>query len=493
VTVVVTGRDLTRGELVRVARGHAPVRLDERARARMHATRAVVDRAVAAGAAVYGTTTAVGVLKRVGVAPDQGAAYSNHMLGHHVVGHAPAAPEDVARATLLRLVNHLAEGSPGVRPELAEHLIGALNGDAPLPPIRAVGSVGQADLAPLSELVTPLVAGFALEPGEGTALLDNNAFATGWAALAVADTERLLDASEIAGALSLEGFAANPSLLHPQVARSRPYPGLRRTLGRLRRLLDGSAIHEPGVARNLQDPLSFRNLPQLLGAARDALAHVDAVLAIELNANQGNPIVVPDEDRLVSVANFEILPLAAALDYLRVVLASVLGAASERVTKLLYPLWSGLPTGLTPEPGTAEAGLTYLSLAAQSLAVEARLLAQPVSFELVSTSHAEGIEDRTTSAPLAARRLADQVELGRRIAAIELTVAAQAVELRGHRPAAGSTTTIEAVRRHVPFLAMGDHVPDVEPLAGAIRAGLFDERSDDGDREAPGEGDGDRA
>ena len=491
--ITLTGRHLTRDELVRVARGHEPVGLDERARARMRETRAVVDRAIAAGAAVYGTTTAVGVLKRVGVAPDAGAAYSDHMLGHHVVGHAPAAPEEVVRATLLRLVNHLAEGSPGVRPELADHLIAALDGDAPLPTVRAIGSVGQADLAPLSELVAPLVAGFALEPGEGTALLDNNAFATGWATLAVADAERLLDTLEVAGALSLEGFGANPSPLHPQVARVRPYPGLRRTLGRLGRLLDGSAIHEPGVARNLQDPLSFRNLPQLLGAARDALAHVDAMLAIELNANQGNPIVVPDEDRLASVANFEILPLAAALDYLRVVLASVLGAASERVTKLLYPIWSGLPTGLTPAPGTTEAGLTYLSLAAQSLAVEARLLGQPVSFELVSTSHAEGIEDRTTSAPLAARRLADQVELGRRIAAIELTVAAQAVELRGHRPAAGSTTTIEAVRRHVPFLAMGDHVPDVEPLAGAIRAGLFDERWNDGDRKAPGEGDGHRA
>jgi histidine ammonia-lyase len=493
VTIAITGRDLTRAELVRVARDREPVRLDERARARMGETRSVVDRAVAAGAAVYGTTTAVGVLKRVGVAPDAGAAYSDHMLGHHVVGHAPAAPEDVVRATLLRLVNHVAEGSPGVRPELAEHLIGALNGDAPLPAVRAVGSVGQADLAPLSELVVPLVAGFELEPGEGTALLDNNAFATGWAALAVADAERLLGTLEIAGALSLEGFAANPSPLHPHVARARPYPGLRRTLARFGRLLDGSPIHEPGAARNLQDPLSFRNLPQLLGAARDVLDHVDAVLAIELNANQGNPIVVPDEDRLVSVANFEILPLAAALDYLRIVLASVLGAASERVTKLLYPLWSGLPTGLTPEPGTAEAGLTYLSLAAQSLAVEARLLAQPVSFELVSTSHAEGIEDRTTSAPLGARRLADQVELGARIAAIELTAAAQAVALRRHRPAPGSTATIEAVRRHVPFLAMGGHVPDVEPLAAAIRAGLFDERTDDGDRATPGEGDGHRA
>jgi histidine ammonia-lyase len=491
-TIRIDGRSLSREAVVRVARGHEPVRLDERARARMADTRAIVERAIADGATVYGTTTAVGVLKRVGVAPDAGAAYSDHMLGHHVVGHAPAAPEDVARATLVRVVNHLAEGSPGVRPELAERLIVALNGDAPLPAVRAIGSVGSADLAPLSELVAPLVAGFALEPGEGTALLDNNAFATGWATLAVADSERLLDVLDLAGALSLEGFAANPGMLHPHIAVVRPYPGLRRTLARLARLLEGSAILEPGVPRNLQDPLSFRNLPQLLGAARDALAHVDAVLAIELNANEGNPIVVPDEGRLVSVANFEILPLAAALDYLRLVLASVLGAASERVTKLLYPLWSGLPTGLTPEPATAEAGLTYLSLAAQSLAVEARLLAQPVSFELVSTAHAEGIEDRTTSAPLAARRLADQVELGRRIAAIELTVAAQAVELRGHRPAPVSTATIDALRRFVPFLGMGDHVADVEPLAAAIRTGLFDERTDDGDEGNPGEGDGDR-
>jgi histidine ammonia-lyase len=430
------------------------------------------------------------------------------MLGHHVVGHAPAVPADVVRATLLRLVNHLAEGSPGVRPALAEHLTFALNTGADLPAVRAIGSVGQADLAPLSELVGPLVGGFPLAAGEGTALLDNNAFSTAWAALAITDAERLVDVLDRAGALSLDGFAANPSMLHPAIGAVRPYPGLRRSLARLAVLLEGSAIHEPGVARNVQDPLSFRNLPQLLGAARDALDHADRVLAIELNANQGNPIVVAGEDRLVSVANFEILPLAAALDHLRIVLASVLSAASERVTKLLYPVWSGLPTGLAPESGTAEAGLTYLSLAAQSLAVEARLLAQPVSFELVSTSHAEGIEDRTTNAPLAARRLADQVELGRRIAAIELTVAAQAVELRGLRPARGSAAAIDAVRRHVPFLEMGDHVADVEELAAAIRNGTFDERMDDanattGSRhqadhaglqsDPDGEGDGDRA
>src|SRR5206468_690746 len=245
----------------------------------------------------------------------------------------------------------------------------------------------------------------------------------------------------------------------------RPYPGIRTTLYHLAALLDGSAIHEPGIARNLQDPLSFRNLPQIQGACRDALDHVKDVLAIELNANQGNPIVVPEEDRVISVANFEILPLAAALDYLRIALATALGVAAERVVKSLYTPWSGLPTGLAPDGDTAHAGLTYFSLAAQSLAVESRLLASPVSYELASTAHAEGIEDRTTMAPLAARRLAEMVELGSTIVAIELVVGAQAVELRGHRAGAGTARAVAAVRRHIRFLSMDVQVPDVDGLA----------------------------
>ena len=469
-TVVLTGRDLVLDEVLRVARGREPVALDPGARGRMERTHAIVLETMAGGSPIYGTTTGVGVLKRVDVGTAEAAGYSSWMLAHHLVGQGPAAPPDVVRATILRVANHFAEGSPGVRPELADRFIAALNGDeAPL--VHAIGSVGQADLAPLAELASAVVGDLELEPGEGTALLDNNAFSTAWAALAIADTATLLDAMDVAGAVSLDGFAANPTMIHPAIGRVRPYPGIQATLARLAELLAGSAIHEPGVPRNLQDPLSFRNLPQVHGACRDALAHVEGVLAIELNANQGNPIVVPEEDRVVSVANFEIMPLAAALDYLRVVLATALGVATERIVKSLYTPWSGLPTGLAPDGGTAHAGLTYLSLAAQSLAVEGRLLAGPVSFELTSTSHAEGIEDRTTMAPLAARRLAEMVELGVTIAAIELAVGSQAVELRGHRPGAGTGRAVAAVRRHVPFLAMRDQVPDVHGLAAAVRGG----------------------
>ena len=492
-TVVLTGQDLDRDQVVRVARGGEPVALDLGARAAMNRSHAVVLASIAAGSPIYGTTTAVGVLKRVGVAPEDAAGYSSWMLAHHLVGQGPLAPDDVVRATMLRLANHIAEASPGVRPELADRLIAALNAGE-TPAVHTIGSVGQADLAPLAELSVALFGTTALEPGEGTALMDNNAFSTAWAALAIADATSLLDAMDVAGAVSLDGFAANPTMIHPAIGRVRPYPGLVATLARLAELLDGSAIHESGVARNLQDPLSFRNLPQVQAACRDALAHVDGVLALELNANQGNPIVVADEDRVVSVANFEILPLAAALDYLRVVLASALSVATERIVKSLYGPWSGLPTGLAPEGGTAHAGLTYLSLAAQSLAVEARLLAAPVSFELASSSHAEGIEDRTTMAPLAARRLAEMVELGGTIAAIELAVGAQAIELRGLRPGRGTRRAVAAVRTHVPFLAMDDHVPDVGSLAAAVRAGEITRAAfgETRDPEIRGNGDDDR-
>jgi histidine ammonia-lyase len=472
VTVRLTGRDLDRDQVVRVARGGERVELDAATRARMTRSREIVRAALERGDPVYGSNTAVGVLKRVGIAAAETDRYAASMNRHHVVGQGPAAPDDVVRATMLRLANHFAEGSPGVRPELADRLIAALN-DGETPRIRTIGSIGQADLAPLADLADGLFRGMALEAGEGTAILDNNAFSTGWATLAVADVATLLDTMDVAGALSLEGLAANPTMLHAAIGEVRPYPGLRRTLTRFRELLDGSAIWDPGVPLNLQDPLTFRNLPQIQGACRDVFAHVDAQLAIELNASQGNPIVVPAEERVISVANFEILPLAVALDYLRLVLATALTSSAERTVKAVGSPWSGLPTGLTPLGGTTAAGLTYLSLAAQSLAVEARLLAQPVSFEVVSTAHAEGIEDRTTMAPLAARRVSEMAALGERIVAIELAVGAQATDLRGLRRGQGTEAAVTLIRTVVPYLDVDDSVPEIEPLVALVHDGAF--------------------
>jgi histidine ammonia-lyase len=198
-------------------------------------------------------------------------------------------------------------------------------------------------------------------------------------------------------------------------------------------------------------------------------------LGIELNASQGNPIVVTDEDRVVSVANFEVAPLAQALDLVRIALAPALTSAGERVVKLLERPWSGLPTGLVDASvaGSGDAGLGYLGIAVQSIVVEARLLAQPVSFEMASSAHAEGIEDRATMAPLAARRLEEMVALGERAVAIELVVGAQATDVRGLALGGGTTHARARLREAVPFLGAGDLVaPDLEPVVDVVRTGL---------------------
>jgi histidine ammonia-lyase len=472
VTVVLTGRDLDREHLVDVARGGARVSLDREATERMAASRAVVDRALAEGRPVYGLSTAVGVLKRVGVDRSEAGAYSRRMIRQHAVAQGPAAAPELVRATMLRLANAFAEGSTGVRPVLAERLVAALNDDE-IPLVRTRGSIGQADLAPMADLALALFGDVPLEAGEGLALVSSNAFATAAATLAIEDTARLLDVMELAGALSLEAIAARPTMLHPAIGDVRPYPGLRTALDRIRTHLEDSALWDATTPRSLQDPLTFRNLPQIQGACRDVLVHVDGQLAIELNASQSNPIVIAGEDAIISVANFEILPLAAALDYLRLTLASALSAAAERSVKMIEAPFTGLPTGLTRTSDSSDPGLAYLGIAVQGIAAEARSLAQPVSFEMSSTSHAEGIEDRATMAPLAARQLAEMVGLGERIVAIELTVAAQATDLRGLRRGRGTDAAVSIVRGVVPFLDVEDSVPDVEPLVELVHGGAF--------------------
>ena len=245
---------------------------------------------------------------------------------------------------------------------------------------------------------------------------------------------------DVAGALSLEGIAANPTMLHPAIGRGPALPGAPSHARPARRAARaGARSGSPASPRNLQDPLTFRNLPQVQGACRDVLDHVDGAARDRAERVAGQPDRRrPPRNGSISVANFEILPLAAALDYLRIVLATALTSSAERTREAARrAVVRPADRADARAGGTAEAGLTYLSLAAQSLAVEARLLAQPVSFELVSTAHAEGIEDRTTMAPLAARRVAEMVELGERIVAIELAVGAQAAELRGLRRGRG--------------------------------------------------------
>jgi histidine ammonia-lyase len=468
-TVVLTGTGLAIEDVVRVARHHEDVAIDTDAIQRMASARDVVDRALARGDEVYGLTTGLGAGKTRRIEPSEAASAQWDILRSHLIGQGPPFAAEVVRAATLVLVNGFAAGWSSVRPELATHLIDVLN-DGDLPEIHSLGSLGQADLAPLAELALGAFDGFDLAPGEGLALLSSDAFATGHAALAVADAGSLLGALETSGAMSLEAFGANLGSLHPAIGASRPFPGLRTSLDQLRARLDGSALWEPGAARNLQDPLTFRSVPQVLGSARDAYTFAAGQIALELNASQNNPLVLVDEDRVVSVANFDAQPLTTALDVIRIGLAPALLASSERVVKLLDASWSGLPRGLVD--GAAD-GMSFLGIAVQSLAAEATLLAAPVSFALASTAHAEGIEDRTALAALAARRADGMVDLTARVIAIELIVAAQAIEVRGAGPVGrGVAGAMQLIREGVP-LATSDHPapPDPQPVVDLVRSG----------------------
>ena len=204
------------------------------------------------------------------------------------------------------------------------------------------------------------------------------------------------------------------------------------------------------------------------GAAREALAYAERQLAIELNGSQENPLVVLEESRIISVGNFDPLVLATALDFLRIALAPVVTAGCERMIKLMQTPFSGLPEGLARAPDSAPTPFPQLSYIAAALTGEARLLAQPVSFELPTTTIAEGIEDRMTFAPLAARRLAEMISLAERVAALELIVAVRAIELRAaERLGAGTGAIVEQVRERLGAHGTAAGRIDVEPVAGA--------------------------
>ena len=461
--VVLTGADLTLDDVLAVARGRAQVEIAPAALALMVRAHDVADRAIDGGADAYGVTTGVGSRK---LFPVESAGHDRLLIRQHVMAQGSPVAHEVVRATALRLANALAAATTVARPELALHVVDALNSDR-LPAIRALGSIGMSDLAQMADLADGILDDFELVRGEAIALLNQASFSTAYGALAFADALAFLDACDCAGALDLEAFGANTSVLHPRVGEARPYPGLQLTLERLQGLLAGSEVE----ARALQDPLSFRTLAQLHGAARDALGFVGSQIEIELNAAQSNPLVLIDEGRVISVGNFEIQPLATALDLARLALAPVITSAAERAVKLLQAPLTGLHEGLGARSSLAESALSEFGIAAQAFAAEARLLAQPVSFENVSTTQAEGLEDRMTMAPLAARRLEAMVELGARVVSIELLLAAQACDLRGARLGAGTDTLRTQVREFAPFLQEGGILPDLELLVDEIRSG----------------------
>ena len=502
--ILVGGPPLTLAEVARVARSsavspadapaeqEARVALAPASRERMRASRAVIEAAIARGLAVYGVTTGFGELKDRVIPHEQLRTLQVNLLRSHAAGVGPEAPREVVRAMLLLRALSLAHGYSGVRPEVAEALIALLERDVtPVVPLQ--GSVGASgDLAPLAHLAGVLVgegeawlgrpagagaprlpaalalrgAGLqplVLEAKEGLALLNGTQLSTALAVLACVDARRVWEAAVAAAALSTEVLNGSFAPARADVQALRPYRGALETARRLRAYAEESALVAAHAGcGEVQDAYSLRCVPQVLGAAYDALEHVEAQLQVEVNAVNDNPLVLAAAEEVVSAGLFHAEPVGLAADYLKIAVAEIGSLSERRIDRLLDRRVSGLPAVLAGEPGL-ESGYMQAQYTAASLVSENKVLAHPATVDSIPTG--SGLEDHVSMAPIAARHARMVVENTARVVALELLCACRGLEFR--RPLAagrGSERTYAAIRRLVPA-PEGDR-----PLSGPCEA-----------------------
>jgi histidine ammonia-lyase len=492
------GSGLRLEDVERVAGPDAPrVVLETAARERVSAARRVVEEAVEQGRVVYGLTTGFGALSEVVIPPHRIRELQVNLIRSHAAGVGQPLSEAETRAITLLRANVLALGHSGVRPVVIELLIGLLN-ERIHPIIPERGSVGASgDLAPLSHLALVLIgegeahyrgerlagdvalarAGLTpvrLEAKEGLALNNGTQVQTGIGALALLAAERAVETAEVAGAMSLEGLRGTPDAFDAAIQRLRPHPGQALTAARLRGLLRDSEIRESHRFDDprVQDAYSLRCMPQVHGAARQAFAFVRGVLEIESNSVTDNPLIFPEDGRILSGGNFHGQPIAQALDLLAIACADLASISERRLARLVDPSLSGLPAFLTPDPGV-NSGLMLVQIAAASLVAELRLRAQPASVDSIPTDANK--EDHVSMGVGAALKARDAVRLLETVLALELLAAAQALEfLRPLRPGRGILRAYERIREVVPPLEQ-DRVqaPDIAAVEGLVRGGAF--------------------
>jgi histidine ammonia-lyase len=485
---------LTLDRLEAVARGAPPRRLDSAARQRIEAARGVVETAVARGDTVYGVTTGIGELSNVRIDPHDAERLQVNLLRSHAVGTGEPLPDELVRAMLLLLAASLARGHSGVRPELVELLLAMLErGVVPVVPSR--GSVGSSgDLAPLAHIGLVLIGeGEAsvegerlpgaealhregLEPlvlraKEGLAIVNGTHLMTAAGALALQDAERLVDASVVAVALSLEAFKGSTVPFDERLHAVRPQPGQARVAARLRELLAGSAVVESHAdCGRVQDPYTLRCAPQVIGAVVDALAYVRDALERELGAVTDNPLVFPEDDAVIAGGNFHGQPLALPLDHLALAICELAAFSERRTYALLSPSYAELPRFLSPRPGLGS-GLMIAQYAAAALVNECQVLAHPAGAGSIPTS--AGQEDFNSMGAWAALKARTVVEHAAWVIAAELVCAAQGLEF--HRPLRTTPPLEEALERVREWVAWVEEdrplAGEIDRLAAAIRSG----------------------
>ena len=420
---------------------------------------------------IYGITTGFGSLCNVSVGEDQLSRLQKNLVMSHACSLGDPVPVRIVRLMLAFKIKSLAYGNSGVRLETVRRLVDFFNNGV-YPVVYQQGSLGASgDLAPLANMCLPLIglgevnykgkiypageinALFGWEPltlasKEGLALLNGTQFMLAYAIWNLHEAKRLSSMADKIAALSLDAYDGRIEPFTPGVHAVRPHYGQMETAQNMREYLSGSRI----VSRpkeHVQDPYSFRCIPQVHGATKDALEYIETVFITEMNSATDNPTVLPDEDMIVSAGNFHGQPLAINLDFLSIAVAE-LGSISERRTYQLISGKRGLPSFLVAKPGL-NSGFMIPQYAAASLVSQNKQLCTPASVDTIDSS--QGQEDHVSMGANAATKCYRILENVEKILAIELMNAAQALEFR--RPLETSPVLekfVKDYRETVPFI-----------------------------------------
>jgi histidine ammonia-lyase len=470
------GSQLTIPTLVEAARNRHSCSFSVEAVARMQKGRAIVEAQILSGKPLYGITTGVGSQKDYLLNPQEILAFNASLMKAHAT-RLPArcyAPETV-RATLIVLLNGYAQGRAGIRPETAESLARAVP-LLELENITQTTSVGAADLVPLAQIMEAMRERGLLEnyqAKEALALMSSNAAGIADAALVLHETRALLAALSLACCLSYEGFRCNLSALKVAMERALVTPVGEEMKRMFRHHLADSRLWQEGEARLLQDPLSFRCLPQILMMLAKALRHAEAEIERQMNFCSNNPTVNLEEETLENHGVMDTSIATHLLDGLRQALAKNLRVCGERLHKLHWPQFSGLPVGLTEE-GSAGGGVQFLNISHLAEAQACQMLphAAPVMLHY-SAPLADGVEDTAALLPLAAEQLHAMLPYGWNIAAMEAMVACWAIRRRGIPPEAlgkGIRPVYETLVPLLPLGKEGKEIFDLTPFVQQLHA-----------------------
>jgi histidine ammonia-lyase len=420
---------------------------------------------------IYGINTGFGALCNVAIPDTDLEKLQRNLVMSHACGTGDEVPQEVVKLMILLKVQALAYGKSAVQLETVERLIDFFNRDI-IPVVYQLGSLGASgDLAPLAHMSLPLLGlgevyyknkkqqaadvlkelglkPVQLKSKEGLALLNGTQFMSAYGVWCLLQTKRLSNAADVIASISIEAFDGRIDPFKPHIHAIRPHAGQIKTAANIRKLLEGSEFIKR-KKEQVQDPYSFRCVPQVHGASKDTFEYVSSVFLTEINSVTDNPTVFPEEDEIISGGNFHGQPLALALDFLAIAL-SELGSISERRTYQLIAGLRGLPPFLVAKPGL-NSGFMIPQYTAASIVSQNKQLCTPASIDSIVSSN--GQEDHVSMGANAATKCYKVVENLQRILAIELMNAAQALEFR--RPGRSSVQLEKVIadyRQHVPFV-----------------------------------------